>query len=77
MPDRTFSADLALPSARRLNQNLTVIVTGEIRRLINKDGLVEVNDYANLEKYKILSKKFKYLKMEDKFIIRPNINKNY
>lgn len=41
----------------------------EIRRLINKEGLVEVNDYYNLKKFKALNKKFKYIENEDKFKI--------
>ncbi len=49
----------------------------EIRRLINKDGLVEVHDYNYLEKYLALSKKFKYLKNEDRFILKPNIKLNF
>ena len=49
----------------------------EIRRLISKDGLVEVHDYNYLEKYLALSKKFKYLKNEDRFILKPNINLNF
>ena len=63
-----FSADHALLFRKRpkpkSNGNCSL---QEIRRLINKDGLVEVNDYANLEKYKILSKKFKYLKEDSLF----------
>ncbi len=45
----------------------------KIRELINKPGLVEVNNYSDLEKYKILNKSFKYLRKKDKFQI---INSN-
>lgn len=75
LPDRTFfcRSCITFPQGRPKPKSNGNCSLEEIRRLINKDGLVEVNDYANLEKYKILSKKLKYLKMEDKFIIRPNI----
>ena len=36
--------------------------------MINKKGLVEVHDYNYLDEYKKLSKKFKYIKEEDRFI---------
>ena len=45
----------------------------KIRKLINKEGLIEVNNYSDLEKYKILNKTFKYSRKMDKFkIINPN-----
>ena len=48
----------------------------EIKRLINLDGLVEVNDYALLEEHKLLSKKLKYIKDIDDFIVNPNFKLN-
>lgn len=45
----------------------------KIRKLLNKNGLIEINDYSELELYTNLCKKFKYDTDKDKFEI---INKN-
>tara|TARA_Y100000589_G_C27095953_1_gene605938 strand:+ start:167 stop:982 length:816 start_codon:yes stop_codon:yes gene_type:complete len=49
----------------------------EIKRLLNKDGLVEINDYYRLEVYKLLSEKLKYIKEKDEFIVNPNYKLNF
>ena len=78
LPKKTFfcRSAITLPKGRskpKSNGNCSI---EEIRKLINKNGLVEVNDYYYLEKYKLLNMKFKYLKEEDKFIIQPNVKLN-
>ena len=79
LPEKIFfcRSCITFPKGRlkpKSNGNCTL---EEIKRLINKDGLVEMNDYALLEKYKLLSKKFRYLKKQDKFIINSNFKHNF
>jgi len=46
----------------------------KIRKIINKEGLIEVNNYSELDKYKKLNNLFKYSRKNDKFKI-INFNK--
>ncbi len=79
LPDKIFfcRSCITFPKRRSGTKSIGNCSLKQIRKLISKDGLVEVNDYYSLERYKTLSKKFKYVKGEDKFLIKSNNYLNF
>ena len=74
LPEKTFfcRSCITFPKGRKKPKSNGNCSLEEIKRLISKEGLVEMNDYALLSKYKLLSKKIRYCEKKDKFTINTN-----